>query len=1206
MRAIPESFFESPDIISEIIERTGPYKKEESGFAYLAKLKSVAREVWQEKGLLNRDKEKLGELQELMAGIKTVRDLCYVPRSVINKSARWKKIAEESKAALSTKRMKSWRKRIVPKALAAAKKLSNALATSLNLECPFGDSKNWCGSKLSKKRARGRMDIHQITTWNGQVTSQPRVVKRALCKFWGETFGRRREFSADALEKIINTHENRFPTHEYHIVSEKRVREAISRTKKTAPGPDGIPFQLYKAMINEIWEPIANAIQEAGNEDTWSSSFGEARVVLLPKVEGAPKPEQFRPISITNADYRIITRYWATWLGEIIPGAISPHQQAVGKDILIDNAIETVNDTMMERIATKKPTYFLQTDFAKAYDFLNRDAIERILEAVNAPSQIRNVAKKILKEAPISFAIDHRSKGGESVTGVRQGCPLSPIIFCIISDLLVEKLSKCEGVSKLSAYMDDLGIIFDRPETMDKLEEIFTSYENATGAKLNYEKCTVLTNTEDFSPEGKWKKMPEKNYRAKRTIYLGVPIALEFDPNEDWRKAICKFTAVCEKIRKIRASTVDRIKMINTFAIPTLEYLARFKLINREGAKKIWGGLKKALAGKATIPIRALTNKRDLTEFDCTIRHPILQNWALLASRAPAKEGYLNPASIGHARLTARDIVRKKTTIEPNIIDKLQIPSKAILGALQRTISPTNLNNAMKEIWGGGDYKTFLHNIQKAPKKKKRAAMLLLYKGWSLKDQRKHMKVGSDNVCRLCKEKKETYSHIWQECEVAKEMMDELHQISEAIDPSKAALGLGEIRMNHQEVKDCCTAILCLKMALGSYSQKTKPAEWVRKTYRTLTEKPTGKGTKERKTPNSFPPKDEPQQVYYDGSARTDNLAGGAGAMLLKNGEEVGAVAMTIPYGTNNVGEFAAAEIGLKKALEAGWKEVAVVGDCQILTELMKRRVGPSNPRLLEIRIRIEELCSKFEKVNFFHVNREFNKRADAIAFAASIGEETGKKASENTKWNPREDDFTVDQDASFGDDNFWKSLEKDWNKSQIFPLPTNYRQPSFPDEERRVVSNWLFFPDPPKTNDLMLNPIMTKCVNAGLTKVNRLDKFIRTPLPPDRPMYVPTRGSDKMTLIRPPKYKHRRTEASPRRDFREFGSWIERDEKTESNRERLKAQQRMLKEKRKRIREEEKNQRKRRRIETPPSNQPQCQEAPTTVASQDTNNRPG
>jgi hypothetical protein len=230
-----------------------------------------------------------------------------------------------------------------------------------------------------------------------------------------------------------------------------------------------------------------------------------------------------------------------------------------------------------------------------------------------------------------------------SLPGYWVPTPISPLIFCIVSDLLVAAVNRTEGVEDMSAFMDDLGIVIIKRETFGALEGVFEKYERSTGARLNYEKCIILTNEKDFKPEGKWSRMPEGNRRARRAKYLGVPVALEVDPVEDWRPTVGKFGRVCQRIRRIRCSITERCRMINQFALPVLEYVGCFRIMNEEVGSKVWRHLRSAMSGRANIPLRALMTQDPRVRYEKPIHHPAMRNWALLASKKPTREMYMNP-----------------------------------------------------------------------------------------------------------------------------------------------------------------------------------------------------------------------------------------------------------------------------------------------------------------------------------------------------------------------------------------------------------------------------------------------------------------------------------------------------------------------------------------------------------------------------------
>jgi Reverse transcriptase (RNA-dependent DNA polymerase) len=164
-----------------------------------------------------------------------------------------------------------------------------------------------------------------------------------------------------------------------------------------------------------------------------------------------------------------------------------------------------------------------------------------------------------------------------SRSGVKQGCPISPLLFIIIFDLLIEVLKAEEGVVRVFGYMDDLAVTVKDPQTINKLISTFKLYCEATGAQLNYDKCYVLV-TEEFRLEEEFKEMPEANYAGHRVMYLGVPVSLKVKPSEDWKKIVGKMEKVAMRIKRSGAGHEIRIRMINTSMVSLMGHLGRFTI----------------------------------------------------------------------------------------------------------------------------------------------------------------------------------------------------------------------------------------------------------------------------------------------------------------------------------------------------------------------------------------------------------------------------------------------------------------------------------------------------------------------------------------------------------------------------------------------------------------------------------------------------
>jgi hypothetical protein len=213
-------------------------------------------------------------------------------------------------------------------------------------------------------------------------------------------------------------------------VDKEEVLKLLQWGNKSCAGPDRIPFSLYRVTSGAMVQVWIDLIQEAGEETEWESDFFLRQLVLLPKVDsGFPMVDQFRPITITNTDYRIVTRYWAIWLAGLANLMVSRLQHSLLPGHMIDDVIELIHDGFLEAIITEEDDVtLLQTDFYKAYDFVNQEALIRILEGLNAPRQIVNLARKILGDCEVLMPNMGVEEKGDTKTitcrtGVCQGCP---------------------------------------------------------------------------------------------------------------------------------------------------------------------------------------------------------------------------------------------------------------------------------------------------------------------------------------------------------------------------------------------------------------------------------------------------------------------------------------------------------------------------------------------------------------------------------------------------------------------------------------------------------------------------------------------------------------------------------------------------------------------------------------------------------------
>lgn len=120
--------------------------------------------------------------------------------------------------------------------------------------------------------------------------------------------------------------------------------------------------------------------------------------------------------------------------------------------------------------------------------------------------------------------------------------------------------------------------------------------------------------------------------------------------------------------------------------------------------------------------------------------------------------------------------------------------------------------------------------------------------------------------------------------------------------------------------------------------------------------------------------------IFSDGGSRGNPGPSAAGYVVLDSSQQV--IAQGGEYlgiTTNNQAEYHGVRLGLEKAIELKYKRVDFKIDSMLVVNQMKGFYKIKNRELWPIHERIRELMTKFDKVTFNHVMREFNQLADGM-----------------------------------------------------------------------------------------------------------------------------------------------------------------------------------------------------------------------------------
>lgn len=207
-----------------------------------------------------------------------------------------------------------------------------------------------------------------------------------------------------------------------------------------APGPDGFHACFYQNSWNVVGDTITNLAQNFFATGTMEKHLNDTSIVLIPKVSCPENIKQFRPISLRNVAYKIITKAITNRLQKVMPKIIGPTQSSFVPGRQISDNIVIYQEVlhMMRGKKGKMGQMIIKIDLEKAYDRIAWDFIRDTLEDVGFDRVwIRNIRSCIESTTLTLNWNGEQLQPFRPSRGIRQGDSISPFIFV----MCIERLS---------------------------------------------------------------------------------------------------------------------------------------------------------------------------------------------------------------------------------------------------------------------------------------------------------------------------------------------------------------------------------------------------------------------------------------------------------------------------------------------------------------------------------------------------------------------------------------------------------------------------------------------------------------------------------------------------------------------------------------------------------------------------------------------
>ena len=452
-----------------------------------------------------------------------------------------------------------------------------------------GESSSAYFFRQEKVQAKRRL-IGRIRRPDGSVAEDTNGILRVWQDFY---FGL---FSSQPLEEgeqnfFLEKLERRLSPEDANIcegmVSEQECLRALKAMPTgKSPGIDGFPAEFFLHFWSTLGTDLVAVLNSCFHSGFLSPSQRSGAITLLFKKDDHLDTKNWRPISLLCVDYKILAKVLANRLLRVIHKVVSPDQSCGVPGRLMAENLRLLQDIVFYANTEDLPGAILSLDQEKAFDRVEWSYMLNVLASMGFGSTFRRWVSLLYSDVfSAVFVNGFLSESFPVSRGVRQGCPLSPLLYVLVAeslacairnDPLIDgfPLPGTNSHKKLSQYADDTSVFVSSDNSMIALFRLFHRYELASGAKLNQTKSHGLL-------IGSWKSrssLPvQLKWSSSHITALGCRIGN--DSTIDWNPLTKKLTNLITSWKHRSLSFQGRSLIINILGVSLFWYLASVEVM---------------------------------------------------------------------------------------------------------------------------------------------------------------------------------------------------------------------------------------------------------------------------------------------------------------------------------------------------------------------------------------------------------------------------------------------------------------------------------------------------------------------------------------------------------------------------------------------------------------------------------------------------
>ena len=342
--------------------------------------------------------------------------------------------------------------------------------------------------------------------------------------FWGDLFCLKGNATYGVKKELVDGGMKK----EVWSINDQDLKRAIKLMKvNKATDESGMIAEYIKALGEQDLKNLRVLMNDVLSGESIPNEWKESRVGLVHKGGSKKEVSNYRPIDSING-----------WVEE--SGMLGDVQEGFRRGRRTDDNLFMLERMIEMAKVRKECLYVAFIDMEKAYDRVNRKKLFEVMRGYGVQEKLVDVIERIYDGGMVKFEMEGIRTGWcKSDSGVRQGCPLSPLLFNIYVRELGMKVAQCKHgfkylivdrdgmtVEKSQAgflYADDVCVIASNEQDLQMIFDSISGCIREYGMKVSEKKYNVIC-IHGVKKERMWNFCGSRIGEVEEYKYLGVTV----------------------------------------------------------------------------------------------------------------------------------------------------------------------------------------------------------------------------------------------------------------------------------------------------------------------------------------------------------------------------------------------------------------------------------------------------------------------------------------------------------------------------------------------------------------------------------------------------------------------------------------------------------------------------------------------------------